>query len=141
VTLGDPNTYSTFSPVAAEVRALRPGVQIATVAGIMAFQDLAARSGSVLLEGTQSLSLVTALAGPAPLEDALSTPGRAIVVYKGGRHFPQIAEALARSGRLEKAVAGELLGLPGERVGPLSELCGAPATYLATVIVPPAAPA
>jgi hypothetical protein len=32
---------------------------------------------------------------------------------------------------------GELLGLPGERMGPLAHLGTRPATYLATVIVPP----
>ncbi len=42
VTLGDPNIYSTFSSVAAAVIASRPETVIRTVAGIMAFQDLAA---------------------------------------------------------------------------------------------------
>src|SRR4051812_8847462 len=45
VTLGDPNVYSTFSSVAAGVRALRPDARIETVPGIMAFQELASRSG------------------------------------------------------------------------------------------------
>jgi hypothetical protein len=34
-------------------------------------------------------------------------------------------------------VVGELLGLPGERWGPAKELADRPASYLATVIVPP----
>jgi precorrin-2/cobalt-factor-2 C20-methyltransferase len=137
VTLGDPNIYSTFSSLAAAVVELRPSVEIETVPGIMAFQDLASRSGTVVLDGTQSLALVTALDGPAAVADALSDPRRAVVVYKGGRHLPAIAKQLADAGRLDGAVFGELLGLPGERVMPVSEAGDQPATYLATVIVPP----
>jgi precorrin-2/cobalt-factor-2 C20-methyltransferase len=138
VTLGDPNVYSTFSSVAAEVRRLRPATPVATVPGIMAFQDLAARAGTVLLDDVESLTLVTALAGPGPVAEALADPSRAVVVYKGGRHLPAVAKALADAGRLDGAVLGELLGLPGERVAPLAEVADQPASYLATVIVPPA---
>jgi precorrin-2/cobalt-factor-2 C20-methyltransferase len=140
VTLGDPNIYSTFTALAAVVRGLRPEVRLETVAGIMAFQDLAARSGMVLLEGTESLTLLTALDGPDPLEAALTDPAQAIVVYKGGRHLPAIQKCLAGAGRLEGAMVGELLGLPGERLAPLASLPSQPASYLATVIVPPAGP-
>jgi len=138
VTLGDPNVYSTFSTVAAAVRRLRPGVPISTVPGIMAFQDLAARAGTVLVDDVESLSLVTALDGPAAAAAALADPARAVVVYKGGRHLPAIAKALADAGRLDGAVLGELLGLPGERVTDVSTAGDQPASYLATVIVPPA---
>jgi precorrin-2/cobalt-factor-2 C20-methyltransferase len=136
VTLGDPNVYSTFGYLARGVAALRPGVAVETVPGIMAFQDLAARAGTVVLEGTERLVLVTAAGGPEVLDAALEDPEAAIVVYKGGRHLPAMARLLAGAGRAEGAVVGELLGLPGERVEAL-----APDTpeagYLATVIVPP----
>jgi precorrin-2/cobalt-factor-2 C20-methyltransferase len=137
-TLGDPNVYSTFSTIAREVRALLPGAVIETVAGIMAFQALAARTGFVVLDGTESLSLVTALDGPDTLDGALAERTNAVAVYKGGRHLPAIAKRVAAAGRLEGSVAGELLGLPGERVGPLGEVADGPASYLATVLVPPA---
>jgi precorrin-2/cobalt-factor-2 C20-methyltransferase len=138
VTLGDPNVFSTFASVAAEVQRRRPGVPIRTVPGIMAFQDLAARTGTVLLDGTQSLTLVTALDGPSELARALADPTRAVVVYKGGRHLPAMAKVLAEHGRLDGAVMGELLGLPGQRIGAVASVAAKPATYLATVIVPPA---
>jgi precorrin-2/cobalt-factor-2 C20-methyltransferase len=139
-TLGDPNVYSTFSSVADGVRAARPDVTVETVPGIMAFQDLAARSGTVVLDGTESLALVTALDGTSALDAALLDPSRAVVVYKGGRHLPAIAKRLADAGRLDRAVVGELLGLPGERLAAVADVADRPATYLATVIVPPAAP-
>jgi precorrin-2/cobalt-factor-2 C20-methyltransferase len=137
VTLGDPNVYSTFSSLAAAVRSLRPSVVIETVPGIMAFQALAASTGSVVLEATESLTLVTALDGLGALDSALREPDRAVLVYKGGRHLPAITEAVQSAGRLSGSVMGELLGLPGERTGELEHEGLQEATYLATVIVPP----
>jgi precorrin-2/cobalt-factor-2 C20-methyltransferase len=136
-TLGDPNIYSTFSALAAAVLAIEPAVAIETVAGIMAFQDLAARCGTVLLDGSESLRLVTALAGPEAVVEALRDSRQAVVVYKGGRHLPAVRKALADAGRLDAAVVGELLGLPGERIAPAAAWPDRAASYLATVIIPP----
>lgn len=137
VTLGDPNVYSTFHHLAARVTELRPGIVVETVPGIMAFQELAARSGTVVLDGAERLHLVSAAGGADVLDVPLADPDAAIVVYKGGRHLPALAERLEAAGRLEGAVFGELLGLPGERVAPLGEAAEGPATYLASVVVPP----
>lgn len=137
ITLGDPNVYSTFAAVAAAVRARRPGTMVESVPGIMAFQDLAARTGTVLVDDRQTLTLLTGLDGVEPIDAALADPDRAVVVYKGGRRLPEIAERVAAHGRAGRAVIGELLGLTGERAGPLDG-AGGPATYLATVIIPPA---
>lgn len=139
VTLGDPNIYSTFPALAAAVRRERPATIVSTVAGIMAFQDLAARTGTVLLAGTESLRLVTALEGPEAVKQALAGGDDALVVYKGGRHLPEIQKVLADAGRLEGAVVGELLGLPGQRIAPAaaSPWADQGAAYLATLIVPP----
>lgn len=138
VTLGDPNVYSTFSTLAARVRELRPEARISTVPGIMAFQELASRSGTVVLQNTETLALVTALDGPEALDGALGDPAQAIVVYKGGRHLPAMTTQLAAAGRLDGAVFGELLGLPGERIVDMAAVGDGPGAYLATVIVPPA---
>lgn len=137
VTLGDPNIYSTFSSLAAAVTAARPATLVRTVAGITAFQDLASRTGTVLLDGTESLRLLTALDGAGPLLPALANKDHTVVIYKGGRHLPAILKALADAGRIDDAVVGELLGLPGERVLPACEWPDQPASYLATVIVAP----
>ncbi len=136
VTLGDPNVYSTFHHLAGIVSELRPDVAIETVPGVMAFQDLASRSHTVVVDGTEHLAVVSAVDGPAAVEQALADDA-AIVVYKGGRYLPEIAGLLDRAGRLDGAVFGELLGLPGERVGSVKAFADGPAAYLATVIVPP----
>ena len=136
VTLGDPLTYSTFSSVAAAVKAMRPATVVVQVPGIMAFQELAARTGTTVTDETQRLVVRTALGGEDVRAD-LGDPAATVVLYKGGRRLPDLAEAASAAGRLEGAVAGELLGMPGERVGSLAELAAdGPASYLATVIVP-----
>lgn len=127
-TIGDPNLYSTFTSLA---RRLPPEIAVDTVPGITAFQDLAARSGTVLAEGAQTLALLPFTAGPGRLAAALAAFDT-VVTYKGGRHLPQLRELLAEAGRLDQAVFGARLGLDGEQVGPLPE---GSAPYLSTVIV------
>src|SRR5450756_827658 len=90
-TIGDPNIYSTFTYLAQTVAALVPGLEIETVPGITAMQDLAARSGTVLVEGTESLGLL-----------------------------PAVLRLLTDAGRLNDAVYGAGLGLAGEDIRPAS---------------------
>lgn len=135
ITLGDPLTYSTFSSVAERVVRRRPSTVVTQIPGIMAFQALAARTGTVIADERTRVSIRTALDGDdlsADFADDTST----VIVYKGGRRLPELAAAANAHGRADAAVAGELLGMPGERVGTLASLSGGPASYLATVIVP-----
>ena len=130
-TIGDPNLYATFTYLADTVRGLAPGVTVDTVPGITALQDLAARSGTVLAEGTQSLALLPLTAGTGRLRRALHEHDT-VVAYKGGRHLRQVRALLGEAGRAGDAVFGARLGLDGQRVGALPD--GA-APYLSTVIV------
>ncbi len=139
ITLGDPLTYSTFSAVADRVRRRRPATVVAQVPGIMAFQALAARTGTVLADERTRLAIRTALDGD-DLGADMRDPATTLVVYKGGRRLPEIASEAAACGRGDPAaVAGELIGMPGERITTLEKLAASgPASYLATVIVPAA---
>jgi precorrin-4/cobalt-precorrin-4 C11-methyltransferase len=152
-TLGDPNLYSTFSYLAQTVRELVPGVSVTTIPGITAMQDLASRSGISLAEGTEPVTLVPLNAGPGVLEAALAGGG-AVVGYKvGAAASPAphtLRDMLRAAGRLEGAVLGARLGLPGELITPAAKaLAPAPAAeapapdsdipdipYLSTLIVP-----
>jgi precorrin-2/cobalt-factor-2 C20-methyltransferase len=133
-TIGDPNIYSTFTYVAHTVRALVPGVRVETVPGIMAMQDLASRSGTVLVEGNEALTLVPYTAGPEKLPEALAHADT-VVVYKGGRHLQAILATLGEHDRLADAVYGEQLGLEGQEVEPAAGRDGR-GPYMSTVIVP-----
>ena len=128
-TIGDPNLYSTFTYIAHTVRALVPDVIIETVPGITAMQDLAARSGTVLAEGEERLALVPYTAGDASLRGALADFDT-VIVYKGGRHLPDVLDAVRAAGR--EPVYGENLGRAGET---LTAPDGR-APYFSTVIAP-----
>ncbi|WP_407564147.1 precorrin-2 C(20)-methyltransferase [Streptomyces sp. 184] len=134
-TLGDPNVYSTFTYLAGTVTALLPDVRVESVPGITAMQDLAARGGAVLAEGTEPLTLVPVTAGTAVLKEALRGPGT-VVAYKFGRLAGEVAGVLAETGRLEGAVWGSSLGLAEESVRPAAELGAEPLPYLSTLIAP-----
>ena len=134
-TIGDPNVYSTFTYLAHTVAALLPEATVATVPGITAMQDLAARSGAGLTEGTEPLTLVPVTAGSAVLKDALEGPGT-VVAYKFGRQAEEVAAALRATGRTEGAVWGSALGLPEESIRPAARLLDGPLPYLSTLIAP-----
>ncbi|MFE1439760.1 precorrin-2 C(20)-methyltransferase [Streptomyces sp. NPDC058739] len=135
-TIGDPNVYSTFTYLAQTIGELVPGVVVETVPGITAMQDLASRSGAVLTEGTEPLTLVPVTAGSRVLKEALAGPGT-VVAYKFGRQAAEVAQALRESGRLEDAVWGASLGMPEETVRPAAGLGDEPLPYLSTLIAPP----
>ncbi|MFD5132802.1 precorrin-2 C(20)-methyltransferase [Streptomyces olindensis] len=134
-TIGDPNVYSTFTYLAQTIAELVPGTVVRTVPGITAMQDLAARSGAVLTEGTEPLTLVPVTAGAIVLKEALAGPGT-VVAYKFGRQAHEVAEALRETGRIEGAVWGSSLGLAEESIRPAADLDGAPLPYLSTLIAP-----
>ncbi|WP_406345157.1 precorrin-2 C(20)-methyltransferase [Streptomyces sp. NBC_00648] len=134
-TIGDPNVYSTFTYLAQTITELVPGTEIVTVPGITAMQDLAARSGAVLTEGTEPLTLVPVTAGATVLKDALEGPGT-VVAYKFGRQAGEVAAALRATGRIDDAVWGSALGLDEEFIRPAAELDGGTLPYLSTLIAP-----
>lgn len=133
-TIGDPNVYSTFTYLAQTVRSRVAGVRVETVPGVTAMQDLAARSGTVLAEGTESLGLVTLTGGVASFRAALAAHDT-VVAYKFGSVAADVLAAVKDAGRLDGAVYGARLGLPGEDVRPAAALDG-PVPYLATLLVP-----
>jgi precorrin-2/cobalt-factor-2 C20-methyltransferase len=133
-TIGDPNVYSTFTYLAATVQPRVPGLTVATVPGITAMQDLAARSGTVLCEGRETLALLPLTAGLVPFKEALAHFDT-VVGYKSGSHLPEVLDAVREAGRMDGAVHGASLGLPGEDIRPAAEVSG-PAPYLSTLLVP-----
>jgi precorrin-2/cobalt-factor-2 C20-methyltransferase len=133
-TIGDPNLYSTFTYLAQTVTRREPAVEVATVPGITAMQDLAARSGTVLAEGTEPLHLLPITRGTGDLRKALAADGT-VVAYKFGGVADEVLALVGEAGRLDDAVYGGRLGLPGEDVRRGAEIAG-PVPYLSTLIVP-----
>jgi len=106
---------------------------VETVPGITAMQDLASRSGTVLLEGDERLALLPFTAGEERLREALASFDT-VVCYKGGNRMPEVLSAAERAGRLGGAVYGARLGILGEEVVPAAGMAGREGTYLSTVI-------
>lgn len=132
-TIGDPNVYSTFTYLWRSVAERLPEAEVRTVPGITAMQDLASRSGTVLLEGTERLALLPFNAGEAALREALDGH-ETIVCYKGGGRLSQVLLVAEEAGRLQEAVYGSRLGMEGEEVRPAAEAAGETGPYLSTVI-------
>ena len=132
-TIGDPNVYSTFTYLARTVREMEPHVEVKTVPGITAMQDLASRSGTVLLEGDGRLALLPFTAGEGPLREALAG-FETVVCYKGGSRLSEVLRVAKEEGRLQGAVYGARLGIEGEEVVPAQEMFGRKGMYLSTVV-------
>ncbi len=134
-TIGDPNVYSTFTYLARRVREELAEVEVETVPGVTAMQELASRSGTVLLEGDERLALLPFTAGRDRLREALDS-FETVVCYKGGGRMPEVLAAAEEAGRLGDAVYGARLGIEGEEVIPATEMAGREGTYLSAVIFP-----
>jgi precorrin-2/cobalt-factor-2 C20-methyltransferase len=132
-TIGDPNVYSTFTYLARTVKSYVPEVEVETVPGITAMQDLAARGGAVLLEGDERLALLPFTAGKSALQSALSG-FETVVCYKGGSRLREVLETAEEAGRLEDGIYGSRLGMQGEELNLASEVVGREGPYLSTLI-------
>ncbi len=136
-TIGDPCVYSTFSYLASTVRELVDDLAVELIPGITAMQDLAARTGTPLVEGREALALMPMTAGSGRFRASLER-GDAVVAYKFGRMLPETLAALRETGRMDGAVYGAGLGLPDEDIRPARDLDPmGRGPYLSTLIVPP----
>ncbi len=135
-TLGDPNVFSTFPALARIVAQRCPSAPIATIPGVMAFQELAAQAHTVLAKDGEHVAVIVADGDSAELDAKLSDPDCTVVIYKGGRHLPSVANSLRAHDRLAGAVVGEMLGLSGGRCVDLASIADRPASYLATIVIP-----
>jgi precorrin-2/cobalt-factor-2 C20-methyltransferase len=132
-TIGDPNLYSTFTYLSRTVKEIISNVDLKTIPGIAAMQDLASRSGRVLVAGDERLALLPFTAGRTALRSALDG-FETVVCYKGGGRLGEVLEVAAEAGRIEDATYGSRLGMEDEEVVPASEMLGREGTYLSTVI-------
>ena len=133
-TIGDPNPYSTFTYLARAVRELIPEVVVDTVPGITAMQELASRSGTVLLLGDERLVLLPFTAGKSELRSALDS-FETVVCYKGGGRVDEVLEVARETGRLEDGTYGSWLGMNGGEIVQLTEMSGREGTCVSTVMV------
>ena len=133
-TIGDPSVYSTFSYLVASVRDQLGALDVQLVPGITAMQALAAASRTPLVEGDESLTLITMKHGLDDVTHALDAhPGGTVVAYKIGRHFAALRDHLEQRGG--EHVVGIDVGLPDERLGRAAYFDEAP--YFGAALITP----
>ncbi len=133
-TVGDPSVYSTFSYLAAHIRATVPGLVVQVIPGITAMQALAATSLTPLVEGRERLTLLSVTDGLDTVAEALDHADT-VVAYKGGRRLADLLGLIREQGGT--GVLGIDVGLPAETVIPLEQVDADRAPYFSTVIVTP----
>lgn len=135
-TVGDPSVFSTFSYLSATVCARLDDVDVNVVPGITAMQALAAGSRIPLCEGKEILALVPATVGTDRIQQICQVAD-CVTIYKGGRQLESLRATLDQLGRLDQAVIGTDIGLPGQRIESLNELDQETAPYFSSVLSAP----
>jgi precorrin-2/cobalt-factor-2 C20-methyltransferase len=115
LTLGDPMTYSTFGYISRYIKQIDPAIVIETVPGITSYQAAAARLNMPLVEGEESLVVVSGAKGGNCLRQMSAKPEN-IVFLKAYRHISDIAGAILETNREYRCVGISKCGLPEERI-------------------------
>ena len=115
LTLGDSLTYATYGYVLKNVLALAPGAPVVTVPGISAYQAAAARVNRPLVEGEESLLVLSGVEGGHRLRQ-LSDIVDNVVFMKAYRNAGDITDALEENHMLENSVAVANCCLANEEV-------------------------
>lgn len=115
LTLGDPLTYSTFGYVLKYVKEMAPELSVVSVPGITSYQAAAARVNQPLVEGNESLLVMSGVNGGAAYRDISPEPEN-LVFLKAYRGAGDIARALEAGGRTKGSIAITNCGLENEEV-------------------------
>lgn len=135
VTLGDPMTYSTFSYLLKTIRTIGPQLDVEIIPGITSYQAAASMANIPLVEGEQSLVVVSGAKGSEKLSQTLKRVDN-VVILKTYKHFNQIYETLEDLDLLDKSTFFSRIGLPGEEIiRDVETLKSATTSYLSLIIV------
>lgn len=104
LTLGDPLTYSTYGYVLRHLQAGWPHLDIRTIPGITSYQAAAAAVNRPLVEGEESLLIMSGVNGGDRLQRMMEKPDN-VVFLKAYRNVGGICQALEASDMLPGSVA------------------------------------
>jgi len=117
LTLGDSMTYSTYGYILRYVQILAPDLQVHTVPGITSYQAAAARLNMPLVEGEESLMVVSGAKGGNRLRDLQGKP-ETVVFLKAYRNVKDIQAAVDEIGTYSSCVGVKNCGHPEEEIIP-----------------------
>jgi precorrin-2/cobalt-factor-2 C20-methyltransferase len=103
LTLGDSMTYSTFGYLLKHVKKIAPEVEIQTIPGITSYQAAAARLNTPLVEGEESLMVVSGAKGGNHLRELAGKPEN-VVFMKAYRNVGDIKDAIDEVGSYPSSV-------------------------------------
>jgi precorrin-2/cobalt-factor-2 C20-methyltransferase len=115
LTLGDSLTFSTFGYLLRQIGARYPDIPVETVSGITSYQAAAAALNMPLVEGEESLLVLSGAEGGNRLREQTCQPDN-VVFMKAYRNIPSICEALDEAGMLGQAAGVVSCSLPGEEL-------------------------
>ena len=120
LTLGDSMTYSTYGYVLKYVRRLAPDIPVISVPGITAYQASAACLNTPLVEGEETLLIMSGVKGGEKLRQFADIPEN-IVFMKAYRNMNDIIAALDQRNLLANSVAVKHCGLPEQKI--IRDIC------------------
>jgi precorrin-2/cobalt-factor-2 C20-methyltransferase len=115
LTLGDSLTFSTFGYLLRQIGERFPDIPVETVPGITSYQASAAALNMPLVEGEESLLVLSGAEGGDRLREQIFQPDN-VVFMKAYRNVPSICEALDEAGMLGQAAGVVNCSLPGEEL-------------------------
>ena len=134
LTLGDPLTYSTYGYILRHLKAARPDLPIVTIPGITSYQAAAAAVNQPLVEGEESLLILSGVHGGERLHEMILPPDN-VVFLKAYRDVNGISEALERTGLAGGSVAVSNCSTEKQQINTdLKELGKQPPNYWTLII-------
>jgi precorrin-2/cobalt-factor-2 C20-methyltransferase len=117
LTIGDSMTYSTFGYIMRYIKASDRQYNIETIPGITSYQAAAARLNTPLVEGEESLMIVSGAEGGDRLREFNGKPEN-IVFLKAYRNVKDIQGALGENGKYSSSVGIKNCSHPNEEIIP-----------------------
>jgi precorrin-2/cobalt-factor-2 C20-methyltransferase len=115
LTLGDSMTYATYGYILKYIQTMAPHIRIETIPGITSYQAAAARTNTPLVEGQESLLVLSGVEGGDRLRQ-LSACAENVVFLKAYRNTRDITEALDEAGMLESSICVSNCGRENEEI-------------------------
>ena len=115
LTLGDSLTYSTYGYVLRHIQDSAPHIAVLTVPGITSYQASAARLNTPLVEGEESLMVVSGAMGGDRLRRLTEKPEN-VVFLKAYRNVSDIKAAIDEIGDYPSCVGVKSCGQPNEEI-------------------------
>nr|WP_319392333.1 precorrin-2 C(20)-methyltransferase [uncultured Desulfobacter sp.] len=115
ITLGDCMTYSTYGYLIKYIKRLAPHIEICSIPGITSYQAAAARINTPLVEGEESMTLLSGVMGGDKFRQ-ISDHADNVIFLKAYKNAGDIAKALDEAGMADKSVGIVKCGLEDEQI-------------------------